>query len=67
MEPHAIAEHPADAIDRFAEELLRHPERACDLKAALRHAIGHGRRRDAGADTGRDVEDVDDLWDNVPV
>ena len=64
----AVAEE--DAIDWFAREIVRNPERAETLKAALRERIGlasvHRLEVRHPAHLAQD-EDADDLWDNLPV
>lgn len=57
-----------DEIDQFADDLVRHPERASDLKAALRRRIqGADIVRVAPRHVALDTSEPDDLWDNVPV
>lgn len=60
-----------DDIDLFVEDLLARPERAEELKRALRDRLGApvpatGRRSHLRvvSDT---ASDPDSLWDNVPV
>ena len=55
-----------DPVERFATDILRHPDRADDLKDRLRRQIGLSVERAAPVDAG-DPADLDDLWDNVPV
>ena len=52
-----------DPVDRFATEILRHPERADALKDRFRREIrGSSDQREPEFDA-----DLEDLWDNVPV
>ena len=55
-----------DPVDWFADEIMRNPDRASDLKEALRHQMGIVSSH--GVDHGQSDEDeADDIWDNVPV
>lgn len=54
-----------DAIDRFADEIVRHPERADRLKAALRNEMRGKPMTPAGP--ASDPGDPEDYWNNVPV
>lgn len=68
MEDKARAAKATDPIDRFAEEILRHPDRAEDLKRALRDSMGRGAVHRIQPDRRPLAEDEpDELWDNVPV
>ena len=69
MEHRAVETSGADDIDRFAEELQRNPERADDLKQALREKMGLGApiHRLEPQRNPLDTGEAEDLWDNVPV
>ena len=69
MEHHAVNTSGADDIDRFAEELQRHPERADDLKQALREKIGISVpvHRLEPKRSPLDSGEPEDFWDNVPI
>jgi hypothetical protein len=54
-----------DAVDWFAQQILRHPERADDLKQGLRQQIGL--ETGSASPEAVDLSDPEDFWDNVPV
>ena len=53
----------ADPVEWFAEQIMRHPERADVLKDSFRRQIGAAPPDSAASDPN----DPEDLWDNVPV
>lgn len=60
--------HLPDPVDVFAQQILRHPERADDLKNGFRQRIGlTTKARGSETRTAVDTSDAEDLWDNVPV
>lgn len=64
----AISYTLEEEINRFAENLTRHPEQADALKSALREKITQGNvHRIARKAAIMDANEPDDLWDNVPV
>jgi hypothetical protein len=53
-----------DAVDWFATEILRDPDRLDDLKARFRKQMG----RETPETPPRTIQDdVEDFWDNVPI
>lgn len=59
-------EADGDAVDWFAREILKYPERAESLKRGFRERLavpGTSKQRADADDSG----DVEDLWDNVPI
>lgn len=58
-----------EAIDWFAEELRRSPDKADALKSAFKARMGMAEAQAAPVREARQVhgDDPDDIWDNVPV
>lgn len=55
-----------DDVDRLVDTLLAEPDRADDIKNLLRNRLGV--ERVVHLKAVRSVsEDLDDMWDNVPV
>lgn len=59
-----------DFVDAFVEEAIRHPERAEEIKQALRDRLSGGARPRPRLKAVQEVPDqaeAEDLWDNVPI
>lgn len=60
----------SDFVSAYVDEAIRNPERAEDIKKALRARFGRpGELRIAPKTSAaeQDAADTDDLWDNVPL
>ena len=74
MTIHVTKPEPRDDVDVIIDTLLAEPERAEDLKTMLRHkmaapevgAVAHAKPVAAPPEIDTQ-DDVEDLWDNVPV
>ncbi|MEL6644140.1 MAG: hypothetical protein AAFQ79_09410 [Pseudomonadota bacterium] len=61
--------HDSDDIDRLVEEIARHPERADEIKVALRARLTGDTtdRADPPKPARAEQIDLDEFWDNVPI
>lgn len=55
-----------DDVDRIVDTLLAEPARADDIKTLLRHRLGMDRVVHLKSAVNAS-DDLDDMWDNVPV
>lgn len=70
-----LGEYPseADFVDRLIDQVVADPDRIDDVKTLLRHKMAAPEAlnvvSDARAHSVADAteDDVDDLWDNVPI
>ena len=69
-----LAGHPKDAdfVDRLIDQVVADPKRVDDVKTLLRHKMSEPDAlnlvdRTVPAPAVDQDEDVDDLWDNVPI
>ena len=55
-----------DDVDRLIDKLLAEPDRVEDIKSKLRRSLGKDRVVSLRPVSSAS-DDVDDMWDNVPV